>query len=102
MPINRVMPSVGSNVVEIPERKCPKCDAMMRVGLTVQKDSWDQLLNVGGGVYWAPKESLAVGPWVALSAYCCPGCGYVEQYVRRLKQDKELILSAPTSKKEIL
>lgn len=81
---------------ESKEMPCPKCDTIMRLGYTMERDSPIQIITLGTGLYWSPGEGGIIGTRVALKAYLCPECGYLEQYARRLQRDKETILSAPT------
>ena len=63
----------------------------------VERDSPLSILTLGQGIYWSPAEEGVIGKRVAVKAYACPECGYIEQYVRRLEQDRETILRAPTA-----
>jgi len=67
---------------------CPKCNAQMLQGFTVQSDDWGQLLTWSGGVYWSPDETGFLVNRVPLKAYACPNCGYVETYIR-YSRDRE-------------
>jgi len=82
------------------EKICPKCGAVMRAGFVVERDSPAVLWTLGEGIYWTPGEAGMIGERVALKAYACPQCGYIEHYVRRLQKDREIILSAPTTYEE--
>ena len=79
------------------EKICPKCGTVMRAGFMVERDSPLSLWTVGQGIYWTPSEAGMIGERVAVKAYTCPQCGYIEHYVRRLEQDRNIILSAPTT-----
>jgi len=81
-------------------RMCPKCGGAMRSGFLVERDSPTQTSTYGEGVYWSPEEYGFIGRRVALKAYACPDCGYVEQYVRFLEDDRDKILRAPTRREE--
>lgn len=78
------------------EHTCPKCHAVMRMGFTMERDSPLQIITLGTGLYWSPGEGGLIGTRVALKAYICPECGFLEQYSRYLGIDKDTILSAPT------
>ena len=71
------------------EITCVKCGTTMRSGFIVEKDIGD-IIPGGEGLYWKP---VMYGPKVlknvALIAYACPECGYVEQYIKNLEQDRE-------------
>jgi predicted nucleic-acid-binding Zn-ribbon protein len=71
------------------EITCVKCGTTMRSGFIVEKDM-NELRAVGVGLYWKPVK---FGPkalkTVALIAYACPECGYIEQYIKNLEQDRE-------------
>ena len=41
-----------------------------------------------------------MGERIAIRAYACPQCGYIEHYIRRLEKDRKTILSAPTTHEE--
>ncbi len=71
------------------EIACVKCGATMRSGFIVEKDIGD-LMAVGVGLYWKPvKFGAKALKTVALIAYACPECGYVEQYIKNIEQDRE-------------
>jgi len=82
------------------EKACPKCGSVMRVGFMVERDSPLALWTLGEGIYWTPGEAGVMGDRVAIRAYACPQCGYVEHYVRRLQKDRDVILRAPTTTQE--
>jgi len=82
------------------EKNCPKCGAVMRAGFIVERDSPLSLWTYGSGIYWAPGEAGVMGERVAVKAYACPQCGCIEQYVRYLEKDRNMILSAPTAYRE--
>ena len=68
---------------------CVKCGTSMRSGFIVEQDSMD-FIPTGVGLYWKPvKFGPKVLKTVALIAYACPECGYVEQYIENLEQDRE-------------
>ena len=72
----------------------------MRVGFIVERESPLSLWTYGSGVYWTPGEAGMIGERVAVKAYACPECGYIEHYIRYLDRDKNTILSAPTRFRE--
>ena len=78
------------------------CDYVYRgkSGFLVERDSPTQTSTYGEGVYWSPEEYGFIGRRVALKAYACPDCGYIEQYVRFLEDDKDKVLRAPTRREE--
>jgi len=78
------------------ERLCPECRTVMRLGFLVERNSPLSFTTLGEGVYWTPCEEGLIGTRVALKSYACPECGYVTLYVRRLDQDRNIILKAPT------
>jgi len=82
------------------EKTCPKCDTVMRIGFMVERDSPLSFWTLGEGIYWAPSETGIMEKRVAVKAYVCPRCGYIEQYVRRLESDRNIILRAPTTTQE--
>ena len=68
---------------------CVKCGTTMKRGYLVEKDPFD-IIPAGMGFYWIPMQKvLGVFKTVALIAYACPECGYVEQYIKNLEQDRE-------------
>ncbi len=75
------------------KKPCPKCSTIMRRGFLVEANAPLQVTTFGEGIYWSQGE--AGTSRVALRAYACPECGYVEQYIRRLELSKEAILKAP-------
>ena len=77
-------------------KTCAKCGAVMHAGYIVERDSPMALWTYGSGVYWTPDEGGTVGTRVAMKAYACPNCGYVEHYIRYLDKDRGTIQSAPT------
>ena len=77
------------------EKRCPKCGTVMRCGFMVERDSPLAIWTLGQGIYWSPGEEGMMGERVAVRAYACPQCGYIEHYVRRLEQDREIIQRAP-------
>jgi predicted RNA-binding Zn-ribbon protein involved in translation (DUF1610 family) len=79
------------------EKSCPKCGMVMRCGFMVERDSPLAIWTLGQGIYWSPGEEGVIGERVAVRAYACPHCGYIEHYVRRLEQDGEIIQKAPTT-----
>ena len=82
------------NVKEI---TCVKFGASMSSGYLVEQDP-DEFIHAGMGLYWIPmRRWFDAFKTVALIAYACPECGYVEQYVRRIEQDREKILLVPIS-----
>ena len=71
------------------EITCVKCGTTMKSGFIVEKDILD-VIPAGEGLYWKPvKFGPKVLKNVALIAYVCPECGYVEQYIKNLEQDRE-------------
>jgi len=94
-PIQALQPLRGSK-----EKNCPKCGTVMRAGFMVERDSPISLWTIGQGIYWTPSEAGVVGDRVAVKAYACPQCGYIEHYARRLEKDINTILSAPTTYEE--
>ena len=77
------------------EVTCVKCGATMRCGYLVEKDPFE-IIPARLGFYWIPMlGGFKVFKTVALIAYACPECGYIEQYVRHIEQDREKILLAP-------
>jgi DNA-directed RNA polymerase subunit RPC12/RpoP len=78
------------------ERLCPECRTAMRLGFLVERDSPLSFTTLGEGVYWTPCEEGLIGTRVALKSYACPECGYVTLHLRRLDQDRNTILKAPT------
>ena len=79
---------------------CPKCGSAMHAGFIVERESPLSLYTYGSGVYWTPDEGGPIGGRVALKAYACPQCGYIEHYVRYLDKDREIVLRAPTRFRE--
>jgi len=74
---------------------CVKCGATMRCGYLVEKDSPFDILPSGLGFYWiSAAGGFAPLKTVALIAYACPECGFIEQYVRRIEKDRKVILKA--------
>ncbi len=71
----------------------------MRVGFMVERDSPLALLTLGEGIYWTPGEAGVIGDRIAVRAYACPQCGYIEQYIRRLQKDRNAILEPPPKHK---
>ena len=86
--------------VDSEDKKCPKCGTAMRAGFIVERESPLSLWTYGSGVYWTPGEAGMIGERVAVKAYACPQCGYIEHYIRYLDKDKGTILSAPTRFRE--
>ncbi len=77
------------------EVTCVKCGAIMRCGYLVEKGPF-KVIPAGLGFYWiSMRGGFDALKTVALIAYACPECGFVEQYVRRIEKDRELILKAP-------
>ena len=71
---------------------CAKCGANMRCGYLVERDP-SEIVPAGLGFYWVPSRgALNVFKTVALKAFACPECGYVEQYVKNIEKDREKIL----------
>lgn len=85
--------TVQKESARLGEKKCPKCDTIMRRGFLVESNNPLQITTIGEGIYWSQYEGGLSR--VALRAYACPECGYIEQYVRRLELGKEAILKAP-------
>jgi len=83
------------------EKPCPKCGTVMRCGFIVERNSPLHFWTIGEGIYWSPDEEGVIGSRVAVKAYACPECGYIEHYVRRLEKDREIILRAPTTRLEV-
>jgi len=53
------------------------------------------IINLGESIRWTPgEEDILIGKKVATIAYACPKCGYIEQYVRNLEQNREIIQNA--------
>lgn len=74
---------------------CAKCGATMRCGYLVERDP-SEIVPAGLGFYWIPtRGALNVFKTVALKAFACPECGYVEQYVKNIEKDREKILLGP-------
>ena len=74
---------------------CVKCGAIMRGGYLVERDT-SEIVPAGLGFYWIPTRGvLNVFKAVALKAFACPECGYVEQYVKDIEKDREKILLGP-------
>ena len=69
----------------------------MRCGFMVERDSRLAVLTLGQGIFWSPDEEGMIGRRVAVKAYACPHCRYIEHYVRRLEQDREIIQRVPTT-----
>jgi ribosomal protein S27AE len=96
-------PMCGANLKESPqgtssgEKICPRCGTIMRAGFIVEKDSPLSLWTLGSGIYWTPREAGVMGERVAVKAYACLQCGYIEHYARYLDKDRNTILSAPTT-----
>jgi rubrerythrin len=78
------------------EITCSKCGTLMHRGFMVERNAPLQIFTLGEGIYWSPSEGGLIGKRVAVMAYACPTCGYIEHYVRRLHSDKPIIESAPT------
>jgi len=72
----------------------------MREGFLVERDSPLSLWTLGQGIYWTPNEDGVMGERLALRSLACPGCGYVEAYIRRLDEDRGKILKAPVAVRE--
>jgi hypothetical protein len=83
-----------------PDRFCPECHTAMRLGVLVERNTPLHFITIGEGIYWSPSEVGLIGTRVALKSYACPGCGYVNLYIRRLEKDREIILKAPVKTKE--
>jgi len=50
------------------------------------------IMNLGESIRWTPdEEGILIGKRVATIAYACPKCGYIEQYVRNLEKNREII-----------
>jgi len=79
-------------MADIEKRGCPKCAGVMRRGFVVEANSPITPWTLGEGVYWTPKEEGMIGERVALMAYACPECGYVEHYIRYLERDRKIVL----------
>lgn len=72
----------------------------MRAGFIVERKSPLSLWTYGSGIYWTPGEAGVAGDRVAVKAYACPQCGYIEYYIRYLDEDKKTIIRAPTGFRE--
>ena len=71
------------------EITCVKCGTTMKRGYLVERDP-SEIIPAGLGFYWIPMRGvLGVFKTVALIAYACPECGYVEQYIKNIEQDRE-------------
>ena len=68
--------------------ECGKCRMQMVKGFLVESNAPLQLLTIGEGLYWSSSESGFIGDRIALTAYACPSCGYVETYIRRIEEIK--------------
>ena len=80
---------------KLKEVTCVKSGATMRCGYLVEKDHFE-IIPAGLGLYWIPIQGgFEAFKTVALTAYACPECGYVEQHVRCIEKDREKILRAP-------
>jgi predicted RNA-binding Zn-ribbon protein involved in translation (DUF1610 family) len=82
------------------EINCPKCGTIMRAGFIVERESPLSFWTYGSGIYWTPGEAGVIGDRVAVKAYACPQCGYIEHYIRYLDKDKNTLLGAPTTFRE--
>ena len=61
----------------------------MKCGYLVERDP-SEIIPAGLGFYWiSMRGGLGVFRTVALIAYACPECGYVEQYIKNIKQDRD-------------
>jgi predicted nucleic-acid-binding Zn-ribbon protein len=70
------------------EITCDKCGTTMKRGYLVEQDP-DEFIPAGMGFYWIPmRRWFDAFKTVALIAYACPECGYVEQYIKNLDQDR--------------
>jgi Zn ribbon nucleic-acid-binding protein len=79
----------------VKEVACVKCGATMRCGYLVEKEPFE-IIPAGLGFYWiSMRGGFDTLKTVALIAYACPECGFIEQYVRRIEKDREKILKAP-------
>ena len=78
------------------EINCPKCNTLMRRGFMVERNTPLQVATIGEGIYWSPDEKGWIMKRLAVKAYACPECGYIEHYIRRLDVDRFTILKAPT------
>ena len=68
---------------------CVKCGTTMKCGYLVERDP-SEIIPAGLGFYWiSMRGGLGVFRTVALIAYACPECGYVEQYIKNIKQDRD-------------
>lgn len=94
-----ICPNCGSKQVieeeKLEPKNCPKCETTMRRGFMVEANAPLQIMTLGEGIYWSPDETGLLHKRVAIRAYACPYCGYVEHYIRHLKGDREIILKAP-------
>jgi predicted nucleic-acid-binding Zn-ribbon protein len=71
------------------EITCVKCGTTMKRGYLVERDP-SEIIPAGLGFYWIPMRGvLGVFKTVALIAYACPECGYIEQYIKNIEQDRE-------------
>lgn len=85
----------GCRVAEDGGIACAKCGAAMRCGYLVERDPFE-IVPAGLGFHWVPSRgALSVFKTVALKAFACPECGYVEQYVKDVEKDREKILLGP-------
>ncbi len=71
------------------EITCVKRGTTMKRGYLVEQDP-SEFIPAGMGFYWIPmRRWFDAFKTVALIAYACPECGYVEQYIKDLEQDRE-------------
>jgi RNA polymerase subunit RPABC4/transcription elongation factor Spt4 len=82
-------------IKEYEEKICPKCNTTLRRGFMVERNTPLSVVTIGEGIYWSPSEAGVISRRVAVVAYACPDCGYIEHYIRRLHLDRDLILKAP-------
>ncbi len=89
----------GAKLIRVQDpavKVCPKCSTIMRAGFIIERESPLSLWTYGSGVYWTPDEGGTIGNRIAVKAYACPQCGYIEHYIRYLEKDKATVERAPT------
>jgi hypothetical protein len=69
----------------------------MRAGYVVERESPMSLWTYGSGIYWTPDEGGTIGNRIAMKAYACPQCGYIEHYIRYLEKDRSAVERASTT-----
>ena len=94
------MPNEKTTSESTEEKPCPKCGTIMRYGFIVERNNPLDIITAGSGVYWTPDEAGTIGTRCAIEAPACPKCGYVELYLRRITEDRDRVLGAPTTPPE--